>query len=674
MSILSSLFGDDDFADIDNRIDALIGQFPMINHNNQIESSSGDFVSSFIDSSSKSEIDKLLQTAGVSRDRLERYNIYDETYKYVPIIKRMLKVYIANILQKNPVTGKCLFVKENIEFATQKNGSEIDNVKKSKQFTESCIKSFNLLTKLRGHILPLTLIYGDCFIEVVDINQETKKKESGSTLSMMPLFEAELRGVDNELSQLQSRRDKNGFVYDQIDQILSKLAKYFCEISIIDEKSLEDDQNKDLADKKQETQITTFDDVLLKIHKPHNIIILQTEYGTILGYLEVIKNETPQVYNLTQTLSTLVGRITSILGRDISSQENITDRLVRYIVKQILEKAGTKTISGTESIDDILRGLDPQVYTFIKRLIVEQGLNQKNLQNINRVSVRFIPVSRMVSFSLLSSEYSPYGESFIDPLVFQSKLYILSQLSNVIMKLSRAAPVRKWTIDVGSTQMQPGLIQKLKRELYNTRVTVDDLATFKNIPKILSDFKDMFVLSKSGNKPIDVEISSHGDPTVRIADLQDARQEIMSLSGIPPAYLGYADVIELREQLVHTNVAFATEIIDIQENISNGLTKIIDIIAQIKGFSFNPSMYTQVMLIPPITLILQLIEMSLSSIGNISGIFQTLQMPIDPYFFLQQYIPYINWEEFKEKTDQYALLQQTKAKVDSLNPDGASYR
>jgi len=148
----------------------------------------------------------------------------------------------------------------------------------------------------------------------------------------------------------------------------------------------------------------------------------------------------------------------------------------------------------------------------------------------------------------------------------------------------------------------------------------------------------------------------------------------MSLSGIPPAYLGYADVIELREQLVHTNVAFATEIIDIQENISNGLTKIIDIIAQIKGFSFNPSMYTQVMLIPPITLILQLIEMSLSSIGNISGIFQTLQMPIDPYFFLQQYIPYINWEEFKEKTDQYALLQQTKAKVDSLNPDGASYR
>ena len=59
--------------------------------------------------------------------------------------------------------------------------------------------------------------------------------------------------------------------------------------------------------------------------------------------------------------------------------------------------------------------------------------------------------------------------------------------------------------------MQPGLIQKLKRELYNTRVTFDDLASFKSIPKILSDFKDMFILSKGGNKPIDVEIASHGD-------------------------------------------------------------------------------------------------------------------------------------------------------------------
>jgi hypothetical protein len=64
---------------------------------------------------------------------------------------------------------------------------------------------------------------------------------------------------------------------------------------------------------------------------------------------------------------------------------------------------------------------------------------------------------------------------------------------------------------------------------------------------------------------------------------------------------------------------------------------------------------------------LQLIEMSLSSIGNINGIFQTLQTPIDPFFFLQQYVPFIDWEEFKSRASEYALTQATKTDIDNTN-------
>ena len=154
-------------------------------------------------------------------------------------------------------------------------------------------------------------------------------------------------------------------------------------------------------------------------------------------------------------------------------------------------------------------------------------------------------------------------------------------------------------------------------------------------------------------------------PTIRVADLEDARREIMSLSGIPPAYLGYADVIELREQLVHTNISFATEIIDMQEIITAGLTKFVDIVAEILHLRYKPSEYVQIKLIPPIVLILQLIEMTLSSIGNINGIFQTLQTPVDPYFFLKQYVPYIDWDAFKEAADQYTTTQKAKAEIDA---------
>jgi len=65
--------------------------------------------------------------------------------------------------------------------------------------------------------------------------------------------------------------------------------------------------------------------------------------------------------------------------------------------------------------------------------------------------VRFVPSSDMIAFTIPSAEHDPYGQSFIDALVFPCKLYILSQLSNIIIKLSRAAPVRKWTLDIGRT-------------------------------------------------------------------------------------------------------------------------------------------------------------------------------------------------------------------------------
>jgi len=208
--------------------------------------------------------------------------------------------------------------------------------------------------------------------------------------------------------------------------------------------------------------------------------------------------------------------------------------------------------------------------------------------------------------------------------------------------------------------MHSGMIQKLKRELYNTRVSLDDLSSFKSIPKILSDFKDMFIFSKQGQRALDVEIQNLGDPSIKVADLEDARREIIALSGVPAPYLGYMDVVELREQLVHTNVTFATEISDMQENDNESLTRLVDIIAEIKGWKHKPSKYVKVSLIPPVVLIVQLIEMTLSSIGNIAGVFTNLQIPIDPYFFLEKYVPHIDWAKFKEAAEEDSSEAKTK--------------
>lgn len=170
----------------------------------------------------------------------------------------------------------------------------------------------------------------------------------------------------------------------------------------------------------------------------------------------------------------------------------------------------------------------------------------------------------------------------------------------------------------------------------------------------------MFVLTKQGQATVDVSVEQMGDPSIKVADLEDSRREIIALSGIPAPYLGYMDVVELREQLVHTNVSFATEITDIQELDTKALNEIIDMVAEIRQFGYKPSDYTTVGLIPPVVLILQLVEMTLSSVGNIAGTFQNMGIAIDPYFFLQQYVPHIDWDKFKQASSNKERDDKTK--------------
>jgi hypothetical protein len=76
-------------------------------------------------------------------------------------------------------------------------------------------------------------------------------------------------------------------------------------------------------------------------------------------------------------------------------------------------------------------------------------------------------------------------------------------------------------LKINAVQMTGQLIQKLKREIRNNRVAVDDLGSFKSTSKIMSDYKDFFVLSKNGQRALDVEVNSVGDSSIKVADLED---------------------------------------------------------------------------------------------------------------------------------------------------------
>jgi len=147
--------------------------------------------------------------------------------------------------------------------------------------------------------------------------------------------------------------------------------------------------------------------------------------------------------------------------------------------------------------------------------------------------------------------------------------------------------------------------------------------------------------------------------------LEDSRRELIALSGVPAPYLGYGDVVELQSQLVHVNLSFANQISDIQESITKEMNRMIDTIAEMVDYAVQPSAFVSVGMVPPVVLMLQLIEMTSGSANNILGVFQGLQLPVDPIGFLKKYVPYLDWEELEEQAKTYSVEHDAEVEFKS---------
>ena len=550
-NLLSQLMGSPDLSDIDNKIDSIIqGLNSTSSQDNEKDSKNlddvtGDFLDLFQKEDTESsgefkQFDQLFQNISVPNERLQRYNLYDELYQSVPMMKRILTVYISNIIPKNPVNDD-VFIYNEIN--TKNNTTDLTQQKE--QYKE-IVKKFNLSNRLKKYILPYRLKYGDYFVEVVNVGDML------TTSKLKEVLNSNTSMVISECKQLEEK-SKTVLTENAFDSLLGDVSNTLVNyvgydddlINILDvtnENKTEKDSDqtvlsevKDIDDKsdRDDTGID-FNNVLLRYHLPHNIVILETKYGTTLGYLEI--NKDTNDVTATSSVSSMVQKIVA-KGKD-SQKENV-DKLIKHVLHGIFNK--THKTNSKKSIDSIISSLSPDVSNFIKRMIIENDLNKPNsIGGANKIKVRFIPPKNMVHFSNPdASDYLPFASSVLDPLLLPGKLYMLTQLSNIITKLSRASVIRKWTLDMGSSKMSKQNLNKLKREIYNTRVTLNDLGSFKSISKILSDFRDMFTISQNGRTPVDMSIEQTGDPNIKTEDLRDLRNELVSMSGvnfIAPSY------------------------------------------------------------------------------------------------------------------------------------------
>jgi hypothetical protein len=254
-------------------------------------------------------------------------------------------------------------------------------------------------------------------------------------------------------------------------------------------------------------------------------------------------------------------------------------------------------------------------------------------------------------------------------------MYTIAMMSSVISRLSRASVVRKWNIEVGTKRNYPEIVEKVKKDLRSKSISYENLNSIRNISQVMTDFRDIAIVSQNGQRFIDMEIMPMHDRALPMNDMMDLRNELVAATGVPSVYLNIGDAIELRETLVNVNIGFSHNISNLQGYFEDGINELINSIFELilkkNGLDtdFKLSQFFRITLNHPLVLQLQTNESIISTVSNIVGLLRQSEIKFDPMVLFRKYIPDFNWDEL-EKSGETAIKRDIKDKLMSGDQQG----
>jgi len=644
--------------------------------------------------SGQDDILKIFDDMNVHANRKKLYDMYQEIGNINHIAYRMLQVYINNILIKNSQTKQFINVVEN-EYNSRVGSLDKDVKENIKKFIKTILLYFDIQQKLKNKIVPETLKLGDFYIEVVDLSpiddildkkisilqenatdfRSSTKKNKVERIAHMAYFEdcTNLSNVSSKdliesgdivapkpvdigakLAGILNRKKEKTFTLEESD------INFWSDI--MDDTGFQGDF--DLEDF-QDLDFDFIENIYLRLLSPANILKIEKE-GNHYGYLVIESiddaidpNNEIDMYQ--RFLSDDNDGTKKGNKYNATQEEHLADKMVDSITNKLGEIISRDSGFLSEMPEELKSSL---------RVIAFEKIRKKE-----KLKFRFLQSDKLINFHTSIDKYKPYGTSIYDPIVLPVKMYTIAMMSSVISRLSRAAVVRKWNIEVGTKRNYPEIIDKVKKDLRSKSISYDNLNSIRNISQVLTDFRDIAVVSQNGQKFIDWEIVPMHDRALPMNDMMDLRNELVAATGVPSVYLNIGDAIELRETLVNINIGFSHTVSNLQGYFEDGLNDLMntlfEIILKKNGYNINFKLtqFFKITLNHPLVLQLQTNESVISTVGNIIGILTQAGVTFDPIELFRKYVPDMSWDEL-ERSGEEALKKKTKEKVISGDQGG----
>jgi hypothetical protein len=551
---------------------------------------------------------------------------------------------------------------------------------------------FDIQPKLKNKIVPETLKLGDFYIEIVDLApidsildskisilqesieiQHPGAKSSRTSILNLAYFEdcsgildskeiiehadavssSEAVSFSHKMSKLISKKMSNNFILEESE------VNFLTDIMADDSRKEFNTYKEFELEEFQELDFDGLSDIYLRLISPANVLKIEKD-GNHYGYLivEDIDDAIDPNNEIDMYQRFLRDDNDGSNSKKADKYHDQEEVLATALVNSITNKLSEVISKDSGFLSDM-----PEELKSSLRIIAYEKIRKKS-----KLKFRFMQANKLINFHTTIDKYKPYGTSIFDPIVLPVKMYTIAMMSSVISRLSRASVIRKWNIEVGTKRNYPEIIEKVKKDLKTKSISYDNLGSIRSISQVMTDFRDIAVVSQNGQRFIDMELMPMHDRALPMNDMMDLRNELVAATGVPSVYLNIGDSIELRETLVNINIGFSHTISNLQGNLEDSinelLNSIFEIILKKNGLDsdFKLSQFFKITLNHPLVLQLQTNESIISTVSNITGLLRQSEINFDPIILFKKYIPDFNWDEL-EKSGDAAIKKDIKKKL-----------
>lgn len=519
-------------------------------------------------------------------ERINRYNEYDQIVRNISYCQRALKVLTDNILAPDDITKRSIQIvaEDNENVSDVRTETIISRVKQ--------IKDIINLEKHTDRLVSTTLKKGDYFVEIIyspkgqnamsvlteDANELGDSYHEGDPLNFNVTVEndngeeetrsgniilTEFNPFSGTLGQKApvtagpsawnkasglpvtnkpfnpSSRSKDPATTKKVDNdpyeknIKKKGYKFKNKFEDEEDECEEKGKPKDL------------EDLFITIHDPRYVVKLQTErFRVCLGYL-VFPQKEAGVYQ--------------------SQLWNVNSGDVDQICLKIMDQLQTKIETGRDCLPD-----EGDLKEVVKKYL-------ENIKDGEDLKIRYVPPELMSHWKLPSDLYDPYGESIFDSIMFDAKLLMAMKTAQTIKQLTSATDKRVIKVETGLPRDSKNLIEMMKENLRKRKISIDKFGSVDSIPSHISTFEDIYIPMRDGKEFVQMDNMQFGpDPQNDVEPMRFIRDQIVSSTGVPAAFLGLEENVSNRALLTVENIMFARTVISYQRIFSDMLKDVLE--------------------------------------------------------------------------------------------------